>query len=320
MSVKSRSVVPRPSPGTRSLASRLSPAARESLWAYALISPWLIGFIIWTVGPMLASFVLSFTRYNVVNPVVWLGLANYREILTIDPLFWQTLKVTFTFAVMSLPAVLVTGLAVALLLNLKVPGLSVWRAIYYLPSVVAGVAVAVLWQYVFNPRFGVLNWVLSLVGIRGPGWLVDPNWAIPSLALMSVWGAGGSMILYLSALQSVPTALYDAAKIDGANAWHRLRHVTLPMISPVIFFNLVMGTIGTFQYFTNAYVMTQGGPINATLFYNLHLYNNAFRYFRMGYASALAWILFVIILLLTLLIFRSSGVWVYYEGQLKGRS
>jgi multiple sugar transport system permease protein len=268
---------------------------------------------------MLASFVLSFARYNVVSPTVWLGIANYREILTVDPLFWQTLKVTFTYAVMSLPAMLVAGLAVALLLNLKVPGLSVWRAIYYLPSVIAGVAVAVLWQYVFNPRFGVLNWALSLIGIKGPGWLVDPNWALPSLALMSVWGAGGSMILYLSALQAVPTALYDAAKIDGANAWRRLRHVTLPMISPVIFFNLVMGTIGTFQYFTNAYVMTQGGPVNATLFYNLHLYNNAFRYFRMGYASALAWILFVIILFLTLLIFRSSSAWVYYEGQLKGR-
>ena len=303
----------------KSVSSRLSSSTRESLWAYALISPWLVGFVVWTVGPMLASFFLSFTRYNVVSPTVWLGVANYREIFTVDPLFWQTLKVTFSYAIMSLPAGLVMGLAVALLLNLKVPGLSVWRAIYYLPSVIAGVAVAVLWQYVFNPRFGVLNWVLSLIGIKGPGWLADPKWALPSLALMSVWGAGGSMILYLSALQAVPTALYDAAKIDGANAWDRLRHVTLPMISPVIFFNLVMGTIGTFQYFTNAYVMTQGGPANATLFYNLHLYNNAFRYFRMGYASALAWILFVIILFFTLLIFKSSGTWVYYEGQLKGR-
>ena len=303
----------------RSVTSRLSPATREALWAYGLISPWLVGFVVWTVGPMLASFVLSFTRYNVVNPMVWLGVANYREMFVVDPLFWQALKVTFTFAVMSLPASLAAGLAVALLLNLKVPGLSVWRAIYYLPSVIAGVAVAVLWQYVFNPRFGVLNWALSLVDIKGPGWLVDPKWALPSLAIMSVWAAGGSMILYLSALQSVPTALYDASKIDGANALRRLRHVTLPMISPVIFFNLVMGIIGTFQYFTNAYIMTSGGPVNATLFYNLHLYNNAFRYFRMGYASALAWILFVIILLFTLLVFRSSSAWVYYEGQLKGR-
>jgi len=295
-----------------------SPVGREALWAYALISPWIVGFLIWTVGPMLASLVLSFTQYNVVSPIVWRGLANYSAMFTGDPLFWQSLKVTFVYALMALPAGLVVGLAVALLLNLNVPGLSVWRAIYYLPSVMSGVAVAVLWQYVFNPRFGVLNWVLSLIGVKGPGWLADPKWALPSLAIMSLWGAGGGMILYLSALQSVPTALYDAAKVDGANAWHRLLYVTLPMISPVIFFNLVMGTIGTFQYFTNAYVMTQGGPINATLFYNLYLYNNAFRYFRMGYASALAWVLFVIILLFTLLIFRSSSAWVYYEGQLRG--
>ena len=300
------------------MKAKLSPARREALSAYALISPWVVGFLVWTAGPMLASLFLSFTEYNVVSPLRWLGGANYFSAFIGDPLFWQSLKVTFAYAAMSLPAGLAVGLAVALLLNLSVPALSVWRAIYYLPSVISGVAVAVLWQYAFNPRFGVLNWALSLVGIRGPGWLADPKWALPSLAIMSLWGAGGGMVLYLAALQSVPTALYDAAKVDGANAWQRLRYVTLPMISPVIFFNLVMGTIGTFQYFTNAYVMTQGGPINATLFYNLYLYNNAFRYFRMGYASALAWILFVIILLLTLLIFRSSSIWVYYEGQLRG--
>ncbi|MHB0876823.1 MAG: carbohydrate ABC transporter permease [Anaerolineae bacterium] len=301
-----------------SLTAKFSPASREAIWAYALVSPWVIGFVVLTVGPMLASLVFSFAQYDVVSPFVWRGAGNYREILTSDPLFWQSLKVTFTYAVMALPAGLAAGLAVALLLNLSVPGLSVWRAIYYLPSVMAGVAVAVLWQYVLNPRFGVLNWALGLVGIRGAGWLSSPRWALPSLAIMSLWGAGGGMILYLSALQSVPTALYDAAKVDGANAWHRLWYVTLPMISPVIFFNLVMGTIGTFQYFTNAYVMTQGGPSNSTLFYNLYLYNNAFRYFRMGYASALAWILFLIILLFTLLIFRGSSAWVYYEGQLRG--
>ena len=300
------------------MKAKLSPARREAFSAYALISPWIVGFLIWTAGPMLASLFLSFTEYNVVSPLHWLGGANYISAFASDPLFWQSLKVTFAYAAMSLPAGLAVGLAVALLLNLSVPALSVWRAIYYLPSVISGVAVAVLWQYAFNPRFGVLNWALSLVGIKGPGWLADPRWALPSLAIMSLWGAGGGMVLYLAALQSVPTALYDAAKVDGANAWQRLRYVTLPMISPVIFFNLVMGTIGTFQYFTNAYVMTQGGPINATLFFNLYLYNNAFHYFRMGYASALAWILFVIILLLTLLIFRSSSVWVYYEGQLRG--
>jgi multiple sugar transport system permease protein len=301
-----------------SLTARLSHRSREAIWAYALVSPWVIGFLVWTVGPMVASLVFSFAQYDVVSPLVWRGIGNFREIVTSDPLFWQALKVTFTYAVLALPSGLVVGLAVALLLNMKVPGLAVWRAIYYLPSVMAGVSVAVLWQYVLNPRFGVLNWALGLVGIRGPGWLSSPRWALASLAIMSLWGAGGGMILYLSALQSVPTALYDAAKVDGATAWRRLWHVTLPMISPVIFFNLVMGVIGEFQYFTNAYVMTQGGPSYSTLFYNLYLYNNAFRYFRMGYASALAWILFLIILLLTLLIFRGSSAWVYYEGQLKG--
>jgi len=267
---------------------------------------------------MIVSFVLSFADYDVVGPIVWRGTDNYEALFSKDPLFRQSLRVTFTYAALSLIPGLIVGLAIALLLNLNVPGLSVWRTVYYLPSVISGVAVAILWQYVLNPRFGIINWALSLVGIKGPGWLADPNWALPSLALMSLWAAGGGMVLYLAALQGVPTALYDAAKVDGAGAYHRLRFITLPMISPVIFFNLVMGTIGTFQYFTNAYVMTQGGPNNATLFYNLYLYNNAFRYFRMGYAAALAWVLFVIILLLTLLIFRSSSAWVYYEGQLKG--
>ncbi|NLT41100.1 MAG: sugar ABC transporter permease [Anaerolineae bacterium] len=297
------------------------PSRREAFTAYALISPWLVGFVVFTAGPMIVSLALSFTEYNVVSPVVWRGTSNYTNAFFGDPLFWQSIKVTFVYAALSLIPGLVVGLAVALLLNLSIPWLSVWRAIYYLPSVISGVAVAVLWQYVLNPRFGIVNWALSLVGIKGPGWLADPNWALPSLALMSLWAAGGAMVLYLAALQGVPTALYDAAKVDGANAYHRLRFVTLPMISPVIFFNLVMGTIATFQYFTNAYVMTGGGPNNATLFYNLHLYNHAFRYFRMGYAAALAWVLFVIILLLTLVIFRSSTAWVYYEGQLKaGRS
>jgi len=209
-------------------------------------------------------------------------------------------------------------LVLAMLLNAEIPGLSVWRTLYYLPSIIQGVPVAILWGFVFNKRFGVLNWALALFGIKGPGWLASPQWALPALAIMSLWGVGGGMILYLAGLQGVPTTLYDAAKVDGANGWHRFWKVTLPMISPVIFYNLVMGTIGTFQYFTNAYVMTDGGPDYATWFYNLYLYRNAFYYSKMGYASALAWVLFLFVLLLTLLIFKSSAAWVYYEGQLKG--
>jgi len=284
-----------------------------------LISPWIVGFLIFTIGPMIVSFFLAFTRYNVISPAQWVGLSNYRKIFTTDPLFWQSLKVTFVYAAVSLAPGLVLGLGLAMLLNTDVPAISFWRTIYYLPSIISGVAVAILWGFVFNPRFGVLNWLLSLAGIKGPGWLSSTTWALPSLAIMSLWGVGGGMILYLAGLQSIPTALYDAAKVDGANAWHRFWHVTLPMISPVIFYNLVMGTIGTFQYFTSVYVLTSGGPANATLFYNLYLYNNAFRYNQMGYASGLAWILFGIVLFFTLLIFRSSASWVYYEGQLKGR-
>lgn len=302
----------------RSTGFRLTPARREALWAYAFISPWIVGFLIFTLGPMIASFFLAFTKYNIISPAQWIGLDNYRRI-SVDPLFWRSLRVTFTYAAMSLFPGLVFGLSLAMLLNSNVPGISVWRTIYYLPSIISGVAVAILWGFVLNPRFGIVNWVLSLVGIKGPGWLTSIQWALPGLAIMSLWGVGGSMILYLAGLQGIPTTLYDAAKVDGANAWHRFWSVTLPMISPVIFFNLVMGTIGTFQYFTSAYVLTRGGPANATLFYNLYLYDNAFRYNQMGYASGLAWILFVIVLFFTLLIFRSSAAWVYYEGQLKGR-
>jgi len=185
------------------------------------------------------------------------------------------------------------------------------------------VAVAILWSLIFNPRFGILNWLLSLVGIDGPGWLASPDWAIPALIIMSLWSVGGGMIIYLSGLQSIPTALYEAAQIDGANAWQRLFYITIPLMSPVIFYNLVIGIIGTFQYFTEVYVITAtadtglGGPLESTLFYNVYLYSNAFRYLNMGYASALAWVLFLIVLVLTLLIFRSSALWVYYEGDLR---
>lgn len=302
----------------RSSMFHMTPARREAIWAYIFISPWIVGFLVFTFGPMIASFFLAFTQYNIITPPVWIGTQNYQKIFE-DPLFWQSLKVTFTYAAMSLIPGLVLGLSLAMLLNANVPGIAVWRTIYYLPSIISGVAVAILWAFILNPRFGVVNWLLSIVGIKGPGWLSSTKWALPGLAIMSLWGVGGGMILYLAGLQGIPTALYDAAKVDGANAWNRFWHVTLPMISPVIFYNLVMGTIGTFQYFTAAYVMTNGGPNNATLFYNLHLYNNAFRYSQMGYASGLAWILFVIVLFFTLLIFRSSAAWVYYEGQLKGR-
>ena len=298
---------------------------REAAWAYFFISPWIIGFIVFTAGPMLASLYFSFSEYNIVDAAQWLGLANYRGLFS-DPLFWKSLQVTVYYASLSLPLGLAFGFFLALLLNQKIPGVNLWRTLYYLPSVIAGVAVALMWMRVFNARIGLLNPLLKqLFGIKGPGWLQDPDWAMPALVIMSLWSVGGSMIIYLAGLQGVPTALYDAAEVDGANLWQRFWYVTLPMVTPVIFYNLVMGMIGAFQYFTAVYVIGSananvGGPARATLFYNLYLYQNAFKYFDMGYASAMAWILLVIVLVLTTLVFRSSALWVYYEGELKGRS
>jgi multiple sugar transport system permease protein len=298
---------------------------REEIWGYVFISPWIIGFILFTLGPMIASLVFSVSDYKVISPPVFLGLDNYIKIFTNDPDFWHSLGITATYAAIAIPLNLVFGFALAYLLNQKVPGMSVWRTIFYIPSVLAGVAVAILWGLIFNPKFGILNWFLGLFGINGPGWLSSPDWALAALILMSLWGVGGGMIIYLSGLQSIPTTLYEAAQLDGANGGQQFFRITVPLMSPVILYNLVIGIIGTFQYFTEVYVLTSGltggpgGPAKSTLFYNVYLYSNAFRYMDMGYASALAWILFVIVLLLTLLVFRSSAAWVYYEGELHNK-
>jgi len=305
--------------------SRLSLARRESLWAYTFIGPWILGFIIFTVGPMLASLFFSFTEYDIVTAPKWVGLTNYTNLIH-DDLFWHSLGITFKYAALALPLGLVISYLIAVLLNQKIRGINVWRTLYFIPSVIAGVAVALLWSRIFDPKLGILNPLLAQIGIKGPGWLSDPQWAVPALVIMSLWSVGGNIIIYLAGLQGVPTDLYDAAKVDGATAWQRFRHVTLPMTTPVIFYNLILGLIGTFQYFTEVYVISSGnsggglgGPARSTLFYNIYLYQNAFKYFHMGYASTMAWVLFIIVLGLTLLIFRSSDTWVFYEGQLRGR-
>ena len=289
----------------------------ETLWAIFFISPWVIGLLAFTLGPMIASFYYSFNEYNILTPPQWLGFQNYIKLFN-DSLFWQSWKVTLSFALFALPLNLVIGYLLAVLLNQKVPGLNMWRTIYYLPAVISGVAVAVLWSRLFNPNLGWINYALGLIGIKGPAWLQSPDWAIPALIIMNLWSVGGTMIIYLSGLQGVPTTLYEAARVDGANRVQSFFHITLPMTSPVIFFNLVMGLISTFQYFTVAYTTSggTGGPARSTLFYNLYLYQNAFTYFEMGYASAMAWVLFFIVLLLTLLVFKSSAAWVFYEGEM----
>lgn len=290
----------------------------DTLWSYFFISPWIIGFIVFTLGPMIASLYYSFTKYNILTPPQWIGLTNYSRLFS-DPLFWQSVKVTMTFAVVALPLNLIIGYLLAVLLNQKVPGLNLWRTLYYIPAVISGVAVAVLWSRLFNPNLGWINYALGIVGIKGPGWLQSPDWAIPALVIMSLWSVGGTMIIYLSGLQGVPTTLYEAARVDGANKFQLFIHITLPMTTPVIFFNLVMGLISTFQYFTVAYTTSAGtgGPARSTLFYNLYLYQNAFSYFEMGYSSAMAWVLFFIVLGLTLLIFKTSAGWVFYEGEVR---
>lgn len=297
---------------------RIAKAARKEELAFHLFTaPWAIGFLVFTLGPMVASLLLSFTEYNISKPPMWVGLGQYHKALFEDDAFWISLKVTFVYSVTSIPLHLIFGLVIAMLLNSEIPAVSVWRTLYYLPSVLSGVAVAVLWMLVFHPTQGILNTLLAIVGIQGPQWLFDKNWALPALVIMSMWGVGGSMIIYLSSLQGIPTTLYEAATIDGATSWRKFWSITLPMITPVIFFNLVMGIIGALQSFTNAFVMTEGGPQNATLFYGLRLYYAAFRDVRMGYASMLAWVLFIIILALTATVVRSSSFWVYYEGAVR---
>jgi multiple sugar transport system permease protein len=300
-------------------ARRLPPARREAIVGYLFIAPWLVGFFLWQLGPMAASLALSFTEYAIVAPPTFVGLRNFGKIFTDDPSFRDALRVTVTYALVSVPLGIGLSLLIALLMNQPVPGIRLWRTIYYLPAVVSGVAVAMLWVWIFHSEFGLINLGLRVLGIKGPAWLADPDWALWALVLMSLWGVGAGMIIKLAGLQGIPTELYEAASIDGAGAWQRFWKITLPMLSPILFYNVVIGFIVSFQYFTNAYVMTNGGPGRATLFYNLYLYQTAFSYFKMGYASALAWILFLIILAVTLAVIKSSPYWVYYEGQVKGR-
>jgi multiple sugar transport system permease protein len=287
---------------------------RRSLWlGLTFISPWLVGFLVFTAYPVFASLYFSLTDYNVVSAPRFVGIRNYTELWN-DPIFGISLYNTLYLAVIGIPVALILSLLIAMLLNTKVRFQGVFRTIYFLPSVVPAVAVALLWRWFLNPDFGPVNQALEAVGIPGPGWLADPAWSKPALVLASLWGVGGSMVIYLAGLQNVPVELYEAADLDGAQPWHRLRYITLPMLSPVILFNLIMGIITSFQAFTNIYIMTGGGPSNSTLVYALYLYQNAFQFFKMGYASAMAWVLMVITAAALALIFRTSG-WVHYEGR-----
>ena len=280
-------------------------------------APWLLGFLGFSLYPLIMSIYYSFTEFNVVMPPVWTGMANYRELFFEDPLFWKSLYNTLYFTALSVPLSLAASLGIAILLQQKIPAMSVFRTIFFLPSIVPIVASSVLWLWVLNPDSGLINATLyQLFGIEGPGWIADETWSKPSLVLMSLWSIGGAIIIFLAGLADVPQTLYEVAELDGAGPWARFRNVTLPMLTPTILFNLVMGLILSFQYFTQVYVMTggKGSPVDSTMFYALYLYRCSFYYLRMGYASAMAWMLFVVILAATLGVLFSSKRWVYYQG------
>lgn len=292
-------------------------ARRESFLGFAFISPWILGALLFTLLPMGASFVISLTDFDPRYPdaVRWIGLENYQRLFA-DPLVVQSLAVTAKFAAVMLPTSLAVSLGLALLVNSPLlVGRNVFRTLFYMPTQVPLIATTLIWSGVLNLHTGWLNQALAAVGISGPDWLNSTVWVYPGLAMISLWGIGTMMLISLAGLQNVPTELYDAARVDGAGRWAQLRHVTFPMISPVLFYNLVIGLIATSQYFTQAYVLTngRGDPDNATLFFNLNLYREGWRYYDMGYAATLAWLMFVIVLALTLFIFRTRGRWVY-EG------
>jgi len=273
-----------------------------------------VGFILFTFGPMLISLSVSFTDWDLLTDPRWVGLENYRSLVE-DPLFIQSIKVTLTYTAAYVPLDLVGGLLLALLVRPRFRGIGIFRTIFYLPTVFSGVAFVVVWLWMLNPNGGLINLALGWFGIEGPRWLLDPQYALWSLVLMSFWGWGRSMALYLGGLQSIPGELYEAAAMDGAGSFRQFFAVTLPLLSPTIFFNLVLSVIATFQSFTSAFVATNGGPLDSTLFLVLYIYRQAFEFFHMGYAAALAWVLFAIILVLTIILLRSQKFWVFYLGE-----
>lgn len=288
---------------------------RSLVLGLLFISPWLVGFLALNLYPFIASLYYSLTQYSIIAQPVWIGLANYQTLFTQDPEFWTSLGNTLYYTVLSVGLGTILAIGMAMLLNMKVRFISVYRTIFYLPSITPIVASSIVWIFLFNPQYGLIDTILQYFNVPTIGWLSDPAWAKPALVIMSLWGIGGAMVIYLASLQDVPQDLLEAASLDGANKMRQFWHVTLPAISPVILFNLITGLIGAFQYFTQAFVMTNGGPADATLFYSLQIYRQAFQFFKMGYASAMAWILFVIVMAATLVIFRTSARWVYYGGK-----
>lgn len=301
--------------GARRRSPGLSRQRRsEALWGVLCVAPAVLGFLIWQLGPIIASLLIAFTDWNIAGTPEWIGFGNFQQMFTQDELFWKSLRVTAVYTLGSVPLSIVFAFFLAVLLNQKIAGLPVFRTIFYLPSIVPAIAASILWLWLFNPDFGLLNAVADFLHLPRSQWIYGENSVIPSLILMSLWVVGPMMIIFLAGLQGVPRQLYEAVDVDGGTGFHKLLHITIPMVTPTILFNLVLSIIGTMQTFTQAYIMTQGGPNNASLFYVLYLYRKAFQESDMGYASALAWVLFILIAVLSFLVLRSSDRWVYYEG------
>lgn len=303
-------------PTAPSRRARLSPRTRHTINGLLFASPWLIGLAVFWIYPTIASAYYSFTKFNGVQAPQWIGLANYTQLFTNDSNFWDAVYNTLYFAVVSIPLAILFAFALAMMLNAKIHGQVIYRTIYFLPTLVPEVALALIWVYLFTPGTGIVNLPFDWLGLRGPCWLACPEWSRQTIVLLALWIIGQQIVLYLAGLQDVPQDLYDAADVDGANFWHKFRNVTLPIMTPVVFFHLVTSVIGALQFFTVPYIMTGGTgfPANSTLFYSIYMYKNGFQYFQMGYASAMAWLLFTVTLIITLVIFRTARLWVFYSG------
>lgn len=296
---------------------------REALWFYLLVFPWVFGFITLTLGPMIYSLFLSLTNWDLFTPPQFVGLDNFIRLFTRDKIFWKTVFNTLYYAFISVPLGMLFSLFISYFLNRPIKGSAIYRTLYYIPATVPGVASALLFRWLLAPDAGMINRFLAIFGVDGPAWLLEPDWVKPALILMSLWTVGANITLLMAGMKSIPAEFYEAAELDGASPITQYYRITLPLLTPVIFFNLINGLIGALQVFTQIYIMTgtggstMGGPNNASMMIVPYLFNNGFRFYRMGYASAIAWVLFVLVLILTLLVFRSSSAWVYYETEVR---
>ncbi|MFF2449641.1 carbohydrate ABC transporter permease [Neobacillus sp. NPDC058068] len=284
---------------------------------YLFISPWIIGFLVFTLGPLAFSLVMSFFDWPITNAPTFIGIDNYKNMFTADPQFYKSLWITLKFAAIFVPLNLVIALILALLITQPVKGMKFFRTIFYLPAVVSGVAISIIWGWIFNSEYGILNYILSLIGIDGPRWLIDPKWAILTIVIASAWGVGTMMLIFYTDIKGIPAEIYEAAAIDGASPLRQFISITIPSISPTILFNVITSVIAALQQLTLVLLLTGGGPLKSTYFYGLYVFNNAFKHHHLGYASANAWFMFIIILVLTMIIFKSSSTWVFYENEVK---